>query len=532
MTRTVLVVDESPTFRTMLRRALEAAGYDVTTASSGEEGVRLAAAVGPRAIVVGSAMSGSDGGDIIRRIRMDTALREAPCILLTGSGEPEAELRALDAGADAFVRKEDDFHVVLARLATLLREREGDRATGSTLGPKRILAVDDSPTYLEALGALLRAEGHDVVLAASGEEALTVLGAQRVDCILLDVVMPGMDGRETCKRIKSSPSTRDTPLILLTAFDRRETVLEGLQAGADDFILKSSEVEIIRARIVAQLRRKQIEDERRKIREDLLRSELVAAEERAARQVAEARAALVDELERKNEELETFTYSVSHDLRAPLRAIDGYGQMLLEDCADRLDDESLKRIGVMTSAAQRMGRLIDALLALSRLGQAALRRADVDVSELARAVADELRRGAPDRTTSFAIAEGLRANADPSLLRVLLDNLMGNAWKFTANVADAYVEVGARGSPGEPVTFHVRDNGAGFDMRYASKLFRPFERLHSEAEFAGTGIGLATAHRIVDRHGGRMWAEGAVGRGASFYFTLPKPRGGRGPSDG
>jgi DNA-binding response OmpR family regulator len=499
----------------------------VSLASNGEEGLRLAAATRPAAILVDSVMTGIDGAAVIRKIRMDAALHETPCVLLAGSGEPDVELRALDAGADGFVRKEEDTEAIVARLASILRPARVAPVDGTTpLGPKRILAVDDDLAYLDHLGTILRDEGYDVLMAHSGEEAIEALSVQPVDCILLDLMMPGTGGRETCKRIKASPAARDTPLIVLTALEGRDAVVEGLSAGADDVVAKSSDVEVVRARVGAQLRRKQIEDEHRKIREDLLRSELAASEERAARRVAEARAALVDELERKNHELETFTYSVSHDLRAPLRAIHGFGQILLEDCGDVLDEESQRRLRMMQSAAERMARLIDDLMGLSRLGRAELRRTQVDVSAVARAVADELGRGSPERAASFVIAADMTAEADAGLVRVLLDNVMGNAWKFTASVPDARIDVGATRSS-ETTTFFVRDNGAGFDMAYAQKLFRPFQRLHTEEQFPGTGIGLATVHRVVDRHGGRVWAEGALGKGATFFFTLSGPRGGR-----
>jgi two-component system, NtrC family, sensor kinase len=520
----VLVIDDSDTYREALRAALDGAGYDVATATSGEEGLRIAAAERPAAILVDSVMPGIDGATVIRKVRLDAALRGTPCVLLTASEDKGAELRALDAGADVFVRKEEPLTVVLARLAAALRSAGLARAdTATLLGPKRILAVDDSPTYLHELAAILRGEGYDVILARSGEEALDLLAVQAVDCILLDVMMPGLDGRQTCQRIKASPYTRDLPLMLLTAMDDQDAMIAGLGTGADDFISKSGDVSVLKARVRAQLRRKQFEDEHRRIRDDLLRSELRASEERAARAVAEAKAGLVEELQRKNKELEAFSYSVSHDLRAPLRSVDGFSQALLDDCSDQLNDTGRRHLQRVRAAAQRMGELIEALLDLSRVSRAELSREEVNVSEVARIVADELQRKEPERRVDVAITPDVIASADRRLLRVVLENLLGNAWKFTSKTATPHVRlerVEAKEGAAETV-FAVRDNGAGFSMEYATRLFAPFQRLHRETDFPGTGIGLATVYRVVDRHGGRVWAESALDQGTSIYVGFP-----------
>ncbi len=526
----ILVIDDSVTYREALRTALEAGGHTVVTAGSGEEGLRLTADHHPSAVIVDGVLPGIDGATVIRRIRLDAALRGVPCLLLTGSEEMGAELRALDAGADAFARKEEDAGVILAKLAAVLRRASaappGDD-TASLLGPKKVLAVDDSATYLHELAGALRGEGYDVALARSGEEAIELLAVQRVDCILLDLLMPGMGGHEACRRIKATPLVRDLPLIMLTAMEDRAAMIQGFGAGADDYIAKSADFEVLRARVRAQLRRKQFEDEHRRIRDELLCAELSAAAERSARELAETRAALAEELERKNRELEAFSYSVSHDLRAPLRGIDGFSQALLEDYADKLDARGQDYLRRTRAAAQRMGGLIDDLLQLSRVGRMELSRDRTDLSHLARSVAEEVGRREPDRQVDVDVQARLVAEADGRLIRIVFDNLLGNAWKFTARTERARIQVGAEERDGTTAYF-VRDNGAGFSMEYAHKLFQPFQRLHSEADFRGTGIGLATVYRIVDRHGGRVWAEGAVGQGATFYFTLPNPRpGGR-----
>jgi signal transduction histidine kinase len=225
------------------------------------------------------------------------------------------------------------------------------------------------------------------------------------------------------------------------------------------------------------------------------------------------------QLEVANKELESFSYSVSHDLRAPLRSIDGFSQALLEDYGDKLDDQGRSDLRRVRAATQRMAQLIDDMLDLSRVTRGEMHREAVNLSAIVKAVAQELAAAEPHRRVAFVIADGLRAEGDARLLRVLVENLLRNAWKFTAKHAAAKIEFGIDQNNGKPVYF-VRDDGAGFDMAYAGKLFGAFQRLHAMTEFAGTGIGLATVQRIVHRHGGRVWAEGKVDQGATFYFTL------------
>jgi two-component system, sensor histidine kinase len=225
------------------------------------------------------------------------------------------------------------------------------------------------------------------------------------------------------------------------------------------------------------------------------------------------------QLEAANKELEAFSYSVSHDLRAPLRGIDGFSQALLEEYGGHLDETGQRYLARVRAGSRHMAQLIDDLLSLSRVTRSEIRHVRVDLSALARALAVELQRTQPDRPVTFEIEPGLTVHGDPGLLRVAMENLLGNSWKFTRKHPEARIEVRSTDHDGQR-TFFVRDDGAGFDMAYADKLFHPFQRLHSAEEFEGTGIGLATVQRIVHRHGGRVWGEGALEKGATFYFTL------------
>ena len=229
------------------------------------------------------------------------------------------------------------------------------------------------------------------------------------------------------------------------------------------------------------------------------------------------------ELDAANRELEAFSYSVSHDLRAPLRSIDGFSLALLEDYADKLDVEGKKNLERVRAATQRMGALIDDLLSLARVTRSGMRLERIDLSAVAGEVTDKLKESQPNRQIEVRIEEGLETTADASLLRIALENLLGNAWKFTSKKPSGHIEFGKTRDNGEAAYF-VRDDGAGFDPAYAERLFGAFQRLHSTSEFPGTGIGLATVQRIVHRHGGKIWAESTVGQGATFYFTLAEAK--------
>ena len=225
-------------------------------------------------------------------------------------------------------------------------------------------------------------------------------------------------------------------------------------------------------------------------------------------------------LEAINKELEAFSYSIAHDLRAPLRIIDGYHQLLVESSADQLDEKGKSYLQHIFAASQQMGHLIDDLLNLSQVNRHEMTKIKVNLSQIAERIVADLRTNQPERVVEVVIQDHLTASADRSLIRVLLVNLLENAWKFTRKQSSARIEFGMSHN-GDQQIFFVRDNGVGFDMAYANKLFGAFQRLHSVTEFEGTGVGLATVQRVVHRHGGRIWAEGAVNEGATFYFTLP-----------
>jgi two-component system, NtrC family, sensor kinase len=520
---TILIIDDSPTFRAELARHLREAGYDIVLAESGEEGLKRAAETTPDAIVVDGVMPGMDGTTVVRHVRLDPALRATPCVLLTASENAAGEIEALDAGADAYARKSEPLELVVARLAAVMRSASSSLASSALeglLAPKKVLAVDDSTTYLGELSERLREDGYEVVKATSGEAALELLSVESFDCILLDLMMPGLSGHDTCRRIKAAPALRSVPLIMLTALEDQDAMIRGINAGADDYVAKSHEFEVLKARLRAQLRRKQFEDENRTVREQILNQE---AETRAARELAETRSALLEQLSMKNEELRslnqelaTFAYSVSHDLRQPLRSVRGFSRTVLERYGEQFDGEAKHYLERIRAGAERMNELIDGLLVLSRVTRKPLHMQPLQLHAIARRVFERLREGEPARRAELAMPEPIDAFGDPQLIESVLENLIGNAWKFTSRCETAHIEVGID----REGAYFVKDDGVGFPMDYADKLFAPFMRLHTEKDFEGTGIGLATVQRIVRRHGGRIWARSAPDEGATFYFTL------------
>ena len=382
------------------------------------------------------------------------------------------------------------------------------RAQRTTNGKREtavsILLVDDDPTKRFALKTVLAPLGETVVEASSGADALRQLLRQEFAVILLDVRMPIMDGFETAQLIRQRPRSELTPIIFVTALDQAQTDMgRGYELGAVDFVFAPVVPAILRAKVGVFVDLYRAQQELRRYRTQL--EELV--EERTTALTA------------INRELEAFSYSVSNDLRAPLLAFDGLSQALLTDYASQLDDRAKEYLQRMRGASQRMGSVFDGLQALFRVTAGEIHRERVDISAMAAEIADEMRASNHDRQVTVTIAPDLTVSSDARLMRILLGNLISNAWKFTSPKPAATIDVGGEHVDGEDRQF-VRDNGVGFDMLYSHKLFGAFQRLHSQSEFPGMGIGLATVRRIVNRHGGRCWAEGAVGEGATFYFVL------------
>jgi DNA-binding response OmpR family regulator/anti-sigma regulatory factor (Ser/Thr protein kinase) len=549
--KTVVLVEDSLTARAEIATALNRAGLHVLTAGSGEEGLRILADVRPVALIVDGMLPGMDGGAVIRRVRLDAALRSLPCLLLTGAAAVSEELKALDSGADAFVHKGEDPEIMLAKLNALLRSASDsklDAETTSLLGPKQILAVDDNDAYREALANALREEGYDVISARSGEEAIELLAVQAVDCVLLDMSLPGIDGMETCRRLKSSP-LRDIPLVIVSTVEDKKAMLEGLSLGADDYVEKSATFEILKARVRAQLRRRQVEDETRRVREQLLQGEIEASEARAARALAETRAQLVEQLERKNQDLQEayqalqatqaqlvqsakmaslgqLVAGVAHEINNPLsfalshlntvrKSLNKVGAQL--PAADENWQRALNRLSEIDTGLERIRDLVVKLRTFSRLDEGERKLASM--RECVESVLTILNHRLKENVrveTSFSEVDLVECYPGP--LNQAIMNLVTNA-------IDALGEDG--GSiriethvQDDEFSIVVEDDGAGIAPAIRERVLEPF--FTTKAVGHGTGLGLSITYSIVLKHGGSLTLSDRPQGGTRAVIRIPK----------
>ncbi|HEY1039153.1 MAG TPA: response regulator [Bacteroidia bacterium] len=364
----------------------------------------------------------------------------------------------------------------------------------------KILVVDDRPENIKAIQVVLQDQEVELITTTSGNDALKATLHHEFALALLDIQMPEMDGFELAAILREEAKTSHLPFIFISAvYTDNFNVFKGYEKGAFSFITKPFQPEILVNKVKFFVEKHQQELQLHKLNETL--------EEKNK------------ELQFINRELESFSYSVSHDLRAPLRAVNGYSRILKEEYASYLNEEGNKLLGNIQYNANRMNSLIDDLLAFSRMGRKELQKTDVDMDSIVHEIASELKEATHHKAT-VTISSILPAEADQSLIRQVWINLISNAIKYSEKKEHPVVEIGSEKTENGTMYF-VKDNGAGFDMEYASKLFGVFQRLHDQDDFEGTGIGLAIVQRIINRHGGRIWADAKVNEGANFYFTLP-----------
>ncbi|MBC1221109.1 response regulator [Nostoc sp. UCD121] len=379
--------------------------------------------------------------------------------------------------------------------------------------------MDDNADMRGYLRRLLN-QYYEVETVNDGLAALTAIrrgGSAKVyDLVLTDVMMPKMDGFELLRSLRANPNTQTIPIILLSARAGEESRVEGLETGADDYLIKPFSARELLARVNANLQLAQLR------REAVYREQVMQAVQTLNDRLEQQVKARTAQLEAINQELEAFSSSISHDLRTPLRYISSFTERLRGKLdATLLDTSSLQTLNIITQSALQAEKMVDDLLEFSRLGQTEMHLTTVNISQLVQQVQAQLQPELVGRSLHWQIEPLAAVEGDPALLQLVLQNLLSNAVKYTRNNTEATITIGSIEQE-EEVIFFVKDNGAGFDMKYYDRLFSIFQRLHPQEEFAGTGVGLATVRRIVHRHGGRIWAEGATGQGATFYFSLPK----------
>lgn len=364
--------------------------------------------------------------------------------------------------------------------------------TNVTLTRPSILLVDDAPESLQLLTQLLRAESYEVRPVLTGTQALQAAQNIPPDLILLDIIMPDIDGYEVCRQLKKNPRTKEIPVIFLTGMNQDENEAKGFELGAVDYISKPFNPDIVKARIKTHLQLK--------IQQDLLKHQ-------------------AEELRIAYSELETFSYSVSHDLKSPLQLIRNYSDFIYKKMTSLQDEEGAEDAMIIKMACDKMYSIISELLKLSKASMESMSLEEVNLSQMAESIVSDLKKWNPDRRVEFICEPNIMAKVDFNLIQIALQNLLHNAWKYTEKETQARVEFGVEQQNNVPV-FYICDNGIGFDMKDADQLFEAFKRLSNVREYEGTGIGLAIVYRIINRHAGRIWAEGKLGQGASFKFTL------------
>ncbi|MBF0410385.1 MAG: response regulator [Candidatus Riflebacteria bacterium] len=350
----------------------------------------------------------------------------------------------------------------------------------------RILIIDDSPSNIQIMAELLKND-YEIVFATNGQKGIDIAVQDHPDLIILDVVMPGMNGFEVCTILKQNKVTKSIPVIFVTALDEAINETRGLETGAIDYINKPINADILKMRVKNHI---ELQMTRR-------------------------------ELEAKNKELEWFCFAVSHDLRAPLRRIKTFSQMVVEDCKEKLDETEKSNLLKVSSGCTHMENLIGNLLRFSFISSSELNRSVFSLSKMAEEICNVLKENTENGRFEIDIFPEMNVNGDSELLKVLMTNLLSNAWKFTAKKEKRIIQVGFKEDNNGKVYF-VKDNGAGFDMNFYDKMFSVFQRLHAATDFDGNGLGLFISRRIIQKHGGKIWAEGTINAGATFFFCLPE----------
>lgn len=528
----LLLVEDSATQAARLIKLFEDSGLEVAHVPSAELALDQLKGPPPDVIVLDYRLPGMDGYEFCRAIRLNVNTRAIPVMMLTAEDSDAAEMQGLASGADDYVAKSADTDILRVRVSALLRKAEAGSAIvniDNRFSRARVLAIDDSPTFLYLIAHELKAEHYTVETADDPRSALARLAETSFDCVLVDFEMPGLDGAELCRLIRerARASEPEIVLVMLTSHEDKQRMALSFEAGADDYISKSTDMAVTKARIRALLRRKFLVEENRHILEEIKEKELEAVRARAAREAAEVRAHLADQLAaanqqlaRANQELEQFAYSAAHDLQEPLRKIQIFSQVLQTKLEGKLDEETRRFFDFCIQGAAQMNQLIrDLLLYAGTMKSAGIPEKAISLRTALDNALRNLEVMIADTGARITAGELPEMFVDAIRMQQLFQNLIANAIKYRQPDRAPRIHISAELANGM-WTFSVADNGKGISPEYWVSIFEAFKRLETGAN-PGSGLGLAICKRIVDQLGGKIWVNSEAGKGSTFRFTIP-----------